>query len=146
MATPTIDNDMAQLVADFKDDYKNFTPLFADELIERAIGMTDKFFEPCVWGEYKKYSTYRDGWFALVAHTLFMSAVADQNVDIGNLPPSKRGLDSVTVADEHTVFGTQMFLQMQPWDDELASSQYGVLFLHCRDIVSKGLIGYVWCQ
>jgi len=143
--TPNIDKDMTQLIADFKEDYSNFTPLFDDSLIERAIGMTDKFFEPCVWGEYKKYSFYRDGWFALVAHTLFVSAIADQNVNIGNLPGSKRGLDSVTIADEHKVFGTQIFLQMQPWDDELASSLYGVRYMQCRDYISKGLIGYVPC-
>ncbi|EPZ5422301.1 DUF4054 domain-containing protein [Vibrio parahaemolyticus] len=142
--TPNIHTDMATLVADFKDDYPKFSPLFDDKLIEKAIGMADKYFEPKVWGEYEKYSFYRDGWFAFVAHSLFMAAIADQNVELGNLPGSKRGLDSVTIADETKSYGTQMFLKMSPWDDELASSYYGVLYLHCRDSIDKGLIGHVY--
>lgn len=135
-------DNMPQYVADFKEDFPKFSPLFDDAIIAKAIGHTDKFFEPKVWGEYEIYSFYRDGWFNLVAHTLFISAIADQNVDIGNLPGSKRGIDSVTIADEHTVFGTQMFLQMQPWDDELASSIYGVRYLQLREIVSRGQFGF----
>lgn len=136
---PNIYTDMDQLVADFKEDFPKFSPLFEDPLIVEAIGGTDTFFEPLVWGEYKKWSTYRKGWFNLVAHTLFISAIADQNVEISNLPGSKRGLDSVTVADESKTFGTQMFLKMDPWDDELASSVYGVRYLRERDQVNKGL-------
>lgn len=139
---PNIYTDMVQLVADFKEDFPKFSPLFEDPLIAEAIGGTDTFFEPRVWGEYKKWSTYRKGWFNLVAHTLFISAIADQAVETGALPGSQRGLDSVNIADESQTFGTQMFLKMEPWDDELASSIYGVRYMRLRDTVEKGLIGY----
>jgi hypothetical protein len=135
-------DDMPKLIIDFKADFPKFSPLFDDKVIEKAIGQTDKFFEPQVWGDYEKYSFYRDGWFNLVAHTLFISAIADQNVEIGNLPGSKRGIDSVKVKDTETHFGTQMFLKMEPWDDAYASSAYGVAYMQCREYVSKGAFGF----
>ena len=137
-----IKNNMPQLVADFKEDFPKFPQLFEDEIIEKAIGESDKFLDPDVWGVYEKYSFYRDGWFNLVAHSLFISAIEDANVELGQLPGSKRGIDSVMIDGESTTFGTQMFLKMQPWDDEMASSSYGVKFLRLREDVSRGLFGF----
>lgn len=139
---PNYPKPMEELINDFKEDYEKFAEIFDDKAIERAIGMTDKMFDPEVWGEYEKYSFYRDGWFLLVAHTLFTALAAHQSIDLGAMPSSMRGIDSVTVDDEHTVFGSQIMLKLQPWDDEYASSVYGVHFLELRAIVAVGGFGF----
>lgn len=77
------------------------------------------------------------GWFNLAAHAIFMTMQQIEAAQEGEEPGAVRGMDSTTIADESTTFGSQIMLRLQPWDEELASSSYGVEFMRRRNAVSK---------
>lgn len=126
------------IASDFRDKMKGFkdTDKYTDELIIHALKITD-FFMGEDWGEYEDYSNMQLGWFYLTAHSIFMTQREIELTEGGISPSSVRGIDSTSIADESVSFGSQIMLKLQPWEDELASSSYGVQFMRRRSLAKR---------
>jgi hypothetical protein len=130
--------DFTKYIADFRHDRAEFSDSakYPDEVLRRSLGMTRLHFGKR-WGVYEEFSRFRQGWFFYVAHTIFMTEAAMKDVDIGVIPSSTRGIDSTSIDDEETTFGSQILLMLQPWEEELASSWYGLQYMKLKEPLKK---------
>ncbi len=129
-----------EIADDFRTEFSEFDQkddtMYSNELIVKALKRTKYFIGPR-WGQYKEGSNMQLGWFFLAAHAIFMTQQQIAAAETGIEPGSVRGVDSTTINDESVSFGSQIMLKLKPWNDELASSLYGVEFMRRRDAVSK---------
>ncbi len=134
MKLPTWD----EIEDDFRTEFDEFDDetTYPDALIIKALKRT-KFFIGKRWGSYEEGSNMQLGWFNLAAHAIFMTKQQMEATQDGEEPGAVRGIDSSTIADESVTFGSQIMLKLQPWNEELASSSYGVEFMRRRSAVSK---------
>jgi hypothetical protein len=130
--------DYTQVVNDFRAKYPSFDFVrFPSNVVVEQLCETDLYMGTR-WGSYEDCSIRQQGWFALLAHTLLINEKSIATMSGGGSPSSTRGIDSVSIGDESQVNGSQIMLKLRPWDDELASTPYGVKYLRLRHMVGSG--------
>lgn len=127
-----------EIAKDFKEVMGEFSDntAFPPELIIKTLKITKYFFGKR-WGDYGDYSNFQIGWFNYVAHSIFVTLRNESATLQGLAPSAIRGANTVTIADETLVYGSQLMMKLQPWTEDLASTTYGVEYLRRRDLVKK---------
>lgn len=130
------------IVSDFRVQMSEFedSDIFPDALILRALKMT-KFYFGKRWGDYAKDSNMQWGWFNYVAHAILVTMRKQTFIAAGKAPTAIRGANTVTIGDETVVYGSQIYMRLNPWDEELASNSYGIEYLRRRAMIKP--IGFV---
>lgn len=133
-----------EIIADFRAFYEEFTDsaVWSDTKITKALYIARGEFGGCAsWGDYKPYSFFQRGWFALAAHYLtWNKATTDATTEDGSAS-TPYAQSSKSVRDESVSYAIPgANASLTAWDAALALTPYGLEYLKLRDRAGMGAI------
>lgn len=133
-----------EIIADFRAFYPEFTDETAwpDASITRALYIARGEFGGCAnWGDYKPYSFFQRGWFALAAHYLTWNKAATDATGADGSASTPYAVSSKGVRDESVSYAIPAANNsLTTWEAALALTPYGVEYLHLRSRAGMGAI------
>lgn len=132
------------IIADFRAFYPEFTDVTAwtDASITRALYIARGEFGGCAnWGDYKPYSFFQRGWFALAAHYLTWNKATSDATGADGSASTPYAQASKSVRDESVSYAIPSAnASLTVWEASLALTPYGLEYLHLRSRAAMGAV------
>lgn len=133
-----------EIIADFRAFYEEFTDsaVWSDFKITKALYIARGEFGGCAnWGDYKPYSFFQRGWFALAAHYLTWNKATTDATSADGSASTPYAVSSKGVRDESVSYAIPAANNdLTTWEAALALTPYGVEYLHLRSRAGMGAI------
>ena len=143
MAELTIEVTPAVLT-DFRAFYTEFSNVTAwpDASITKALYIARGEFGGCAhWGDYKPFSFFQRGWFALAAHYLTWNKATTDATTADGSASTPYAQASKSVRDESVSYAIPAAnASLTVWEASLALTPYGLEYLHLRSRAGMGAI------
>jgi len=133
-----------EIIADFRAFYEEFTDsaVWSDSKITKALYIARGEFGGCAnWGDYKPYSFFQRGWFALAAHYLTWNKATTDATTADGSASTTYAVASKGVRDESVSYAIPAANNsLTTWEAALALTPYGLEYLHLRSRAGMGAI------
>ena len=143
MAELTIEVTPAVLT-DFRAFYTEFSNVTAwpDVSITKALYIARGEFGGCAhWGDYKPYSFFQRGWFALAARYLTWNKATSDATGADGSASTPYAQASKSVRDESVSYAIPAAnANLTVWEASLALTPYGLEYLHLRSRAGMGAV------
>lgn len=132
------------IIADFRAFYDEFSDsaVWSDSKITKALYIARGEFGGCAnWGDYKPYSFFQRGWFALAAHYLTWNKATSDATGADGSASTPYAQASKSVRDESVSYAIPAAnANLTVWEASLALTPYGLEYLHLRSRAAMGAI------
>lgn len=132
------------IIADFRAFYDEFSDsaVWSDSKITKALYIARGEFGGCAnWGDYKPYSFFQRGWFALAAHYLTWNKATTEATSADGSASTPYAVASKGVRDESVSYAIPAAnANLTVWEASLALTPYGLEYLHLRSRAGMGAI------
>ncbi|MCA4964904.1 DUF4054 domain-containing protein [Pseudomonas sp. Y24-6] len=132
------------IIADFRAFYEEFSDsaAWSDTKITKALYIARGEFGGCAhWGDYKPYSFFQRGWFALAAHYLTWNKATSDATGADGSASTPYAQSSKSVRDESVSYAIPAAnANLTVWEASLALTPYGLEYLHLRSRAAMGAI------
>ena len=132
------------IIADFRAFYPEFSDVTAwpDASITKALYIARGEFDGCAhWGDYKPYSFFQRGWFALAAHYLTWNKATTDATTADGSASTPYATASKSVRDESVSYAIPAAnANLTVWEASLALTPYGLEYLHLRSRAAMGAV------
>lgn len=132
------------IIAAFREFYPEFVnPVtWTDAQITKALYIARGEFGGCGnWGDYKPYSFFQRGWFALAAHYLTWNKATTDASGADGSASTPYAVSSKSVRDESVSYAIPAAnAGLTVWEASLALTPYGLEYLHLRSRAGMGAI------
>lgn len=133
-----------EIIADFRAFYEEFTDssVWSDSKITKALYIARGEFGGCAnWGDYKPYSFFQRGWFALAAHYLTWNSATTEATTADGSASTPYAQSSKSVRDESVSYAIPGANDsLTTWEAAVALTPYGLEYLHLRSRAGMGAI------